>query len=734
MGDHGVPTNATSKANADEHFVAGVGSQPREPDQFELRQLLSTLGREKRLVFSPFILAMVGLFFYLGVTPRYYSATAQILIDIQKPRIISSEAVVPSLDTTRYMIDPVIDSQVEIMRSNRIAEKVIERMGLAEDPYYLPQTTLIGSLRGWLSSLTSFHSPPAEEAEENDGNAKAIPTSVVAAFLRNLDVRRKGLTLILYVQFTDRRPAKAAAIANAVVDAYLDDQREQKIGSARLANDLLKARVAELRDQVLAAENRLQEYREKNNLISIDGVTVGEHEITATITQLIAARTNAANKLAELRQVEEMSQNPEEFTSISKVLDSDVIRGLRLQESAVLRNIASNVAKFGENDSRVETGRAELNNIRNDISQEIARIIENARHDYDVAQSQVRILQAAFNDLKRDSAVSRRLTIEFAELERDAKSSRDLYLNLLSRLKVTLVQESLLYPDARLVETAVKPRAPSSPKKLMLLALTFMGSLGMGITLALVKDQLSNVIRTPREMEQLLGSQVTLLPLLPNASSSIASVAVDEPDSAFTQAIFSINRSLWKHLKSPKSRCIVAVTSAMDGEGKTTIALNLANYSAMLEVPTLLIDCDFRSNGASNQFPTGGDDKSTLVDLLLGTAKPGEAIERIEPSGFDLCRTPRPGSVRHPMELLSSVQMRRVLQQLRRKYKLIILDTSAILTSVDARALIGFADCAVFVSEASETSADQVLQAQRAASDLADKTAMVVLNKSEMKY
>ena len=722
----------SDKENTDEQLAAARRSIASETDHLELRTLLTTLRREKWMILGPLVVAMIGLVVYFSVAPRHYSATAQILLDVQKPRIISSEAVVPSLDMTRYMLDPVINSQLEIMRSTRVAERVIERVGLLDDPEYQPKTTFVGAIRNFLGGLLSL-GQSAEEADPALDANNRVPSALVAAFLKNLDVRRKGQTLILYVNFTDKRPSKAAEIANAVVDAYLDDQREQKFKAARLANDLLRARVAELRDEVLVAENKLQAYREKNNLISIDGVTVGEQEIAATITQMISARTNAANKLAELRQIERISRTPEEFASLSKVLNSSVIGGLRLQESAVLRNIAIGASKFGENDNRVQSSRAELKNVQKEISLEVARIIENARHDYDVAQSQVRILEQEFAKLRQDSAAGRRLTIEFAELERDAKSSRDLYLNLLSRLKETLVQESLLYPDARIVEPAVRPRNPSGPNKLMLLAFALMGSLGVGVTAALLRDHLSSALRTPRELEKLLGKQVTPLALLPHSGVDICRTTIDQPDSKFTQAIFSINRSLWQKQKTSNSKRVVAVTSVLNGEGKTTTAINLACYSAILGTKTLLIDCDFRTRGASDQFPAA-EDKPNLVDLLQGKATASQVIDQKMPSGVHVCRAPRPGSVKNPMELLSSIQMRDLLKQLNRKYQLIILDTSAILTSVDARALIGFADCIIFIVKSGETTTDQVLQAQHYADELVEKTAVVVLNKAEMEY
>ena len=682
----------------------------------------------------PLLIALLGLGIYFNVAPRYYTATAQMLINVQKPRIISGEAVVPSLDTSRYLIDPVIDSQVEILRSKRIAEQVIKTVGLLEDPEYQSNPGLLASVRDYFTGMFDEVGEGVENTEAANDKTDVIPRSVVSAFLRGLDVRRKGLTLILFVQFTDKRPARAAEIANAVVDAFLDDQRALQLRAARSANKLLQARVAVLREQVLTAETKLQSYREANNLISIGGRTVDEQEIIQTIAQIIAARTFAGNKLAELRQIKKVSTNPQDFTSISKVLNSGIIRDLRLQHSTIMRNLANAVSKFGERDNRVQTLRAESQNLQKDIDKEIERIIENTQYDYDVAKTQVKILESELATLKQQSVRGSRLSIELAELERDAKSTRDLYLNLLSRLKETLVRESLLYPDARIVEAAEKPRAPSSPKKLITLALALMGSLGLGVTWAFMKDHLSTVLRATREVEEVLGfGQTTPLPRLAVGSQKINSVAVDQPNSQFAQAIFSINRAIWLHPQGPDGRRIVAIASALDGEGKTTIAANLANYSAALNTKTLLVDCDFRNPGISSHMPHSSTG-SNIADVLQGKAAAQESTEQIGDSSLYILRAPNLGTVSHPMELLSSSQMQNLLTELQNEFQLIVLDTSALLPSVDARALLDFADCSIFVIEAEKSTTDNVLQAYRVASDLKSNTAVVAFNKSAAQF
>jgi succinoglycan biosynthesis transport protein ExoP len=448
-------------------------------------RFLAAIRKRWMLVIAPVILCVAGLALYFQYAPKQYTATAQILIDIQRPRIVGSDAVAPGLDTSRYMIGPVIDSQVEILQSTRIAERVVRSTGLQDDPAFASGQTLLERILGDVFRATA----EIDEAAPADGDAGLL--AATAKFERQLDVRRKGLTLILLVQFTDEDPVRAARVANATTDAYLDDQRESRREAARQTNEWLNSQVAELREQVVAGEQRLQEYSTDNDLISVGGLTVSEREIAETVTQLIVARTEGASKRAELQQVEALASDPAAVTSISRVLESQVIRDLRRQESEVTRKLAAATNQFGEHDTQAEMARAELRDVRSEVSREVQRIIQNARNDYEISKSRIRFLEENLKQMTERFGERNKLSLIQSQLEREVKTTRDLYLTLLSRLKETRVQESLLYPDARVIDAATVPQRPSGPRKLVLLALVLFGGLGVGITLATLREHVA---------------------------------------------------------------------------------------------------------------------------------------------------------------------------------------------------------------------------------------------------
>lgn len=476
--------------------------------------------RGKSLIASIVVLSVAALALYFVFSTERYTATTQILIDIQQQQLISRNLAVPGLDMTRYMIGPVTDSQVEILQSARIAEQVIRLLGLHNDPYFAGErrglvSTLLGSGPGLLSGLFGIPPQAATPAQEEavaeaeyaaeaadpakmtdvaKTQAEPIPAAVIDRFLENLDVKRKGLTLVLLVRFTDEDPVRAAQIANAVAETYLADQRQERLDVTQETSTELEKRMDTLRAQVLASERRVQEFREANELFSIGGLTVSEREIAETVTQLILARNEAANKAAILRQMEPLAADPNAVNSVTTVLESPVVRDLRRQAAEVSRKLATVTAQFGENDNQAITARAELRDVRNELSLEIQRIVQSAQNDYEIAKSRVKFFEDGLKQLLQRFGETNRLLIRLDELEREAKVTRDVYVSLLARQKETDVQAGILYPDARIFDYAAVPRYPAGPRKMIVLVLTLLGSLAIGVTVVILRDHIATVM------------------------------------------------------------------------------------------------------------------------------------------------------------------------------------------------------------------------------------------------
>lgn len=727
-----------------------VGSQePRDlrdaagsSDFLDLRKIFWTLVREYRLVVPPIILALACAGIYLLTVPTLYTATARILIDVQQPKVLTGDNLIPGLDVSRYMIGPVIDSQVAILQSESLARRVIRerdfppyttRTETASVPSSAPETGMPerdepGKSKG-TAAKTPDGGPVAEaRADRSDPIADAIRQETVGSFLSNLKVNRYGLTLILQVQYSDVDPKKAADTANGLARAYLDNQLQSKLKFTRQTALRLSERVASLRKQVVEVEQKIQDYREAHNLNVVAGQTINEREVIETLAQLVTARTDAANKRAEIEEIERLLHESADMMSLSRVLESATIVQLRQQEAQIMRKLATVVSQFGKQDAQVARTDSELSDLRREIDKEIKRLIQNSRNDSAVAEKKVKVVGQKLTELLRSLARLNRSNIEVSELERRSKAANDLYDTLLSRLMQTRAEESFVTPDAQLVEAASVPLSPSSPDKLMALALALIGGVGFGVTLALLKDHMSSPIRGADDASRIFdGGCVASVPFLKMDETAILQNVVYDMSSEYAQSMFTLKRWLLQVNDQLGRGIVVAVVSPNRGEGKTTIAANLGHYAAMSQCKTLLVDCDLRDADLTARYSPHHE--ATLFDVLEGRAQLDEVVVRDEVSGLAFCPGPHESAVAQPMELLASSQIAETLADAAKSFDLTILDTTALLPFVDARALIHLVDVVLVVIEPWRTATPDALEVIKLVPSLANKRRGIALNK-----
>jgi len=411
--------------------------RPQSGDS-SLENPLELILRSRRLIALCVLIAMALFFAYYVVAPTRYEASSQILIVAQKPQILRPDSETAGLDLTRYLVGPVIDSQVEIIGSDRLALEVIEQLGLHEDPdFYEESFSIIGMIRGLLSFYVA--SDPETDAALVTESGVSIPAEVVERYREGLDVGRKGLTLILQVSFTDENRFRAARIANAISESYLSDQQASRREVSSLLAQQLGERVDELREQLLSRQAFLQDYIAENRLVSVGGLTVAEREIAETISLLVAARAELAQQDAELAQL---------------MVEGDGTEG------------QTPAGGGGSSESHMAS---------------------ELRYQVHVFETKIALLEGRLTGLTDEFARKSKLAIRRDEIEREVNATRDLYSALLLRLKETLVEGSILYPEARIIDPASIPIHPAGLRKLFILVGFMLGGLFIGISIALFR-------------------------------------------------------------------------------------------------------------------------------------------------------------------------------------------------------------------------------------------------------
>ena len=662
-------------------------------DFLDLRKIWSTLVRERWLLVGPVLAALaVAISYLLLVTPRY-AATSMIVIDAQQPKILTGDNPIPGLDISRFMIGPVIDSQVAIVQSTPIVADVVRQLRLWE-----PQRDDINA------ALADQSGPGISNANHRPGVDQDIPDNVIQGVLANLDVRRYQQTLILQIQYSDPNPKLAAAVANAFAEAYINDQLEQKRAVANTTTGRLSERVAALRQDSAAVERKIQTYRVAHNLVQVAGQTMYEREIAETLAQLTAARADAANKYSEISQIELLSKQPDGMTSLSRALSSATIGQLRQQEAEIMRKLSTLANQYGKQDPLVIRTQDELKDLRAEIDKEIARVVQNTRNDYEVASGKVKLMDDRLTQLLQSLAKSNESSIEVAELERRSRATSDLYNALLARLMETQAQESFVSADARLVAKATVPANPSSPKKTMTLALALLGGIGLGLTAALLKAHVTRALVDPEQLKEIAAYELVATVPTVQADGNLLRLCSDRPDPHAAQAMFLTKRWLMPRTTADRGT-VVAVLSSSSGDGKTTIAAWLASYAAVSGTNTLLMDLDLRDAELSRTI--AAEARPTITDAASGHSSWRDALVKLDTCNLDMMPAPQHPGVVHPMEQLASPRMAQLLEEVRKAYQLVVIDTTSLVPFVDAQALLDHLDSVLIVVKAGHTTFEQ---------------------------
>lgn len=729
--------NNNFKPNDSQLLPGGVYS--REDDAIDLKRIINTVYSWRKLILGATALSGLLAVLYLAIAKPSYVATAQFMIESRQPKIISGDDIAPGLNTGRYIIGQVIESQVQLLRSPRIAERVIRRLRQRQ-----MAKTLAADQKTAVAGKSTIAPELAVKTDADPGQPDTpelqITQNEISSFLRKLDVRRLGQSLIIQVSYTHEKAYMAARIANYITAAYLAEQRESRSKKNLEVRKWLRARVVELQTSIRTSQRNIETYKAKHDLIDTGGQLLSERELAETAKQSIQAKAKAEAILARIRQNERTNSAGKKSNIAGLTMKSNVIDDLKQQSAQVNRKLATAISRFGQNHPSVYTLRAEYANLNQEIEREGKRLIYSLRNEYNVAQRRAQLLVNRVQELNKKLTSGRKMTIRLAEMKYEAKVNNNLYELLLSKLRETELRASLQRADSRIVRRAKAPQKPSHPRKLLTLAGSLIGGFALSFSVALLGEFMGNVIRNVADVRRYLSfNKVVALPLLggksKNASADesrelVAGHAMKLSSSEYEQQIFLLNEFLRKK-KPSNSGQLVAFISALDGEGKTVTAVNLANYTASIGVRTLLIDCDMHDADATNILRP--QPQHSLIDFIDGSKPMNEVVTIDETTGLSFCPAALSHAEIRPMDILASTKMSGFLREAKKDYQLIILDTPALGMFVDARTLVDEADSIVLMLEANRATAATIKETIEPIAEHRGKIHAVALNKIPQK-
>jgi polysaccharide biosynthesis transport protein len=731
---------------------------------------------------------------YLFTTPASFTSHAMLLIDSSKVRMLQQQELplgdVP-IDTAQ------VETQVEILKSENIGLSVIKDLKLADDPEFTgPGGGLVGRVLGLFGS--------SDVQSDTEQTRRALAT-----FLGKRDITRVGRTYVLDIAYTSLNANRSATIANAIADAYIVDQLESKYQATKRASVWLQDRIKELRQQASDADRAVLDYKEKNKIVSVGGNSatggarlLGEQQLEDLNTQLGTARAAAEEAQARLERITAvMKRDGPEATLDATVTDSlhnEVINRLRSNYLDLAAKEAIWSARYGVNHLATVNLRTQMTELRRSILDELGRIAQSYKSDYEIAKSRVEGVERELQKLVSSSQVTNRDRLGLTDLESTAKVYHSIYDNFLQRYMEAIQQQSFPITEARVISAAAPPQRKSSPLTLKVLGIAAFLGLVLSFCAAVLREAIDQVFRTARQVENALhvnclavlprlgavagtpaspGSRSNALrpkPTVVKPNKDFASVGasrvtdlitsvlsreasnetkvlayqgtaerkmsfpdkaflrevVDEPLSGFAEEFRSIKIAA-DIGGSNRNHKVMGITSTVPGEGKSTVASNLAELIAHSGKRVILLDADLRNPTLTRALAP--DAKAGLLEVLNEKLGLKDAVCFDDQTGLSFLPTRLRSRLVHTNEVLASDRFSNLIDGLRDAYDYIILDLPPLAPVVDVRATAKIVDSYIYVVEWGKTHKNFVQQQLSNAPEVYDLLLGVVLNKADVR-
>jgi exopolysaccharide transport family protein len=713
-------------------------TEPKGDSVTGLTQVRDFLSRQWRLIAIITGLSIVIGALYIWTAPTKYTAQADMIIDTKRVTWTQSELSTEN----RSVEDASVESEIETTKSEKVALAVIKRLQLTADPEFT------GAGDGVLPRIFSlFQTSPNSDNSEPAASDEEIVRRALGVFKGNLKVLRLGRSYIEQIQYTSLSREKAATIANAVADAYIEDQLQAKFEATRRASEWLQQRIGELRQQASNAFKEVQDFKSENSIIiGVDGKLASEVELDQLGTALAKARSDTTQarakvdritRVMEQRSVKGDLEIPDPV--VTDALSNPVITRLRQQFLDDQGKESEWSTRYGPEHTAARNLRAEMAGLRRAIWDEVARIAESYKSELQIARSQEEAIDKRMMEVFQKSGSARQAQVRLRELETASNTYRGIYETFLTRFTQSVQQQSFPSTEARLVTVATPPAQPSSPRIALTMALATLCGLGVGGLAAFAREQMNHQIHTRAQIEGLLNAScLAVLPAFKGTKLGLNRPRAMRDSRAFRHIIgaapFSSTAEALRYIKvaidlHPAGAKIIGVVSALPGEGKTTIATSLAAFLAKAGARTLLIDADLRNpamTGALGYSNAPGllnmvADRSDFRDLVISDIK----------FGFDFL----PGSGRiktsNSSDILTTSTVKDMLKAASSEYDYILVDLPPILPVVDVKATAHLFDAFVLVVEWGATSTDEIIKAVRTSPVLSERLLGAVLNKTD---
>ncbi|MBP2312549.1 GumC family protein [Azospirillum soli] len=672
--------------------------------------------RRRGLIIMTSGLIMAGAVAVVTNLPDHYTAEAIILLSNRDTKLAQLQSTSDKMIAGLQSDAAVIRTQMDIIQAPAMVAQVVKDLGLADKPGYgikdpkpLPEF-LRGPermARAWIAGpevaswaegvgLSRWLPRPDTAKPDADPN-KSAATAAARQVAKKLTLLNEGGSYAIKIRYQGTSANEAAAVANTFATLYLEQRNDLRSRGNETALSWLNTRLTELRELVVAKEQALGAFREQHNLFQTEGMTLLDRRIVETNSALVEAASQVRAAEAALQQARGAAGD-----SNRAILNSPVVQNLRRQEAELKAREADLLTAKGDANPEVAKARAQLREIRDNLSRETARLSGSFAQDVAVARQREATTRATLAALQQERAALTGAERQAQEMERELAAFRTSYSNLLQKSAELAAGEKDQLQDAVLISGAEPPPEPSGPNRALLLAAALMTAMSFAVLLALLAHRLRHGISNLDTFGANGIRPLGTVPEMPRGLFAVDAI-VRSPGSLFPEAIHSIVAALQGSAAGHDSCKVLLVTSSVPQEGKTVLATSLARALALSGKRVLLLDFDWRQPSVGRLL--GAPLTHVVPDGSLGAMLPdiyengvhggGAPVLRDEMSTLDFV----PAGVVHgdvPSKL-SSVETRRLLDRARAQYDVVVIDSAPLLAVSDAAILSQLVDGVLMV-------------------------------------
>lgn len=716
-----------TKITVGSHAARGAAS---EKEYISFLDVFSFLRRNTLIIGASTAAGIMLGGIYLMQAAPVYQAMTRLVMDPEERQIISQD---PSSGTV--IIEAAeIASQLEIVKSEAIAVDVIRRLDLVNDPELTSSTSLRSMITGSLSSIIDLVTGGGPEEEAIELSEAEQVRRVMGRFLSRVAVQRVGQSYVLQIGYSSNDPQKAARTANALAEAYIRNGMNERAEAAKRGATWLESRLTDIGLKAKEAAIAAEEFRNRHNITAVgNSSTLDQQQLSEISSQVLAARAATATETAKLEILTKLIQGGEiGDVDLEEVAKNQQIQKLREDIRAAKARLEAVKSRYSKGNPAIASAEAEIARLEGEVRTELGRIASIYQANLEVAQTRERLVEEQFTAANRTGGDKNLARVELAELESKANTYRRLYESILQQLSGTL--QTLSYPSAqaRVVTPAAAPFGKSWPKTSIVMPFSAMLGLAGGLLLAVLRNGLDRRTSSTNRLERELGiGSLGRIPvyraapragkaaILPEPVRPLRSI-LDAPYSQFSEALRGVKNSLDAAIPANGS-VVVGITSVGSGEGKTTIATNLAQLYQNEGQSVLLIDADFVSARLTRLATSSAADLA-LRPLYLADGDVSQAQQpapvpaaadretqktdaKADKVSGDIATLPVPlVTTDLTRKFASSTQryghlpaLRVTIEKMRKRYNIIIVDMSGFENSADTRTICTYLDGIVLV-------------------------------------